>query len=94
MPGIKVDAAQAVAGARRDVPEDWTTARALRGVSQIAASNGGAVIDIGKDMPSYNCITPRQALARYAALAQKRASCHRGAGSADVMATIHRDVEQ
>jgi fructose-bisphosphate aldolase class I len=77
VPGIKVDAgAKPLAGASGE-----TVTEGLDGLRERFAdyhklgarfAKWRAVIDIGKDMPSYNCINANaQALARYAALAQE-----------------------
>ena len=59
----------------RPSPKAWTAcANASRNTSKLGArfAKWRAVIDIAKDIPTYNCVNANaQALARYAALAQE-----------------------
>jgi fructose-bisphosphate aldolase class I len=77
VPGIKVDAgAKPLAGAPGEVVTEGLDGLRERFVEyhKLGArfAKWRAVIDIGKDIPSYNCINANaQALARYAALAQE-----------------------
>ena len=77
VPGIKVDAgAKALAGAPGEVVTEGLDGLRERFVEyhRLGArfAKWRAVIDIGKDIPTYNCINANaQALARYAALAQE-----------------------
>jgi fructose-bisphosphate aldolase, class I len=77
VPGIKVDAgAKPLAGAPGEVITEGLDGLRERFVEyhKLGArfAKWRAVIDIGKDIPTYNCINANaQALARYAALAQE-----------------------
>jgi len=77
VPGIKVDAgAKPLAGAPGEVVTEGLDGLRERFVEyhKLGArfAKWRAVIDIGKDIPTYNCINANaQALARYAALAQE-----------------------
>ena len=77
VPGIKVDqGAKKLAGSRNETITEGLDGLRERFVDyhKLGArfAKWRAVIDIGKDIPSYNCINANaQALARYAALAQE-----------------------